>query len=71
MKAKDIPLPPDFTRHKGGACPVDPNSYVELAILTGDGPALTDPQRANLHEWQHKKHPKLLGAVIGYKVTAG
>ena len=62
-------LPKGFKRHRGGDCPVDPEQYVEMLILTSQGLGSSGVMEARFHQWEHGKHEQGLGAVVGYRLA--
>lgn len=64
---KTAGLPKGFKRHRGGKCPVDPNSYVEPLIRTSEGIGSGGIVRASDHEWSSKHHKDGLGAIVAYR----
>lgn len=71
QRSRTLSLPKGFKKHDGGPCPVEPDSYVELLIRTGEGIGGTRVQRAKEHEWEDDKHEGGLGAIVAYRPADG
>lgn len=68
-KTETVALPPEFTAHDGGACPVDPESYVEPIIRTAQGFGSGGVVKARTHFWEADKHEGGLGAIVAYRAA--
>lgn len=66
-KLQTVTLAPEFIKHKGGACPVDPDSYVEPIIRTAEGFGSGGVVLARTHFWEADNHEGGLGAIVAYR----
>jgi hypothetical protein len=69
-----VGLPTGFLEHDGNECPVDPDSYVDLIIMTGEtdeaGIRLlghSGAVKAKMHEWRWAAHEDGHGIIVGYR----
>jgi hypothetical protein len=58
-------IPPDFTLHDGGPCPVDPDTMVSIITRMGIRNQRIFP--ASRYKWATRS-PKTSGDIIAYKV---